>query len=248
MYTTTEAAQNYCIGAKKRMNQGIFRLLAMSLLAGSFIALAGFGATIGGHLAGKLASGAIFPTGLAMVLLAGSELFTGNSLLVMPLLRGEIRLLSMLRNWLLVYVGNFLGAALTAWMVVGAGVSEDLAGAMLSTAAAKVTLPFGAALLRGILCNFLVCLAVWMSLTAKTAGGKIAALFFPIFLFVLCGFEHSVANMYYIPTGILLAQDGSVTWAGFVHNLLPVTLGNLIGGCGLGVLLYLLHLKNTPRS
>lgn len=178
-----------------------------------------------------------------MVLLAGSELFTGNSLLVMPLLRGDIRPIQMLRNWLIVYAGNFLGALLVAWMVTASGIFDAISPLVVSTAAAKASLPFAQALLRGVLCNFLVCLAVWMGLTAKSAGGKIAALFFPVFLFVLCGFEHCVANMYYIPAGLFLVRDGSVTWVGLAHNMLPVTLGNLIGGCGLGVTLYGLHAR-----
>ena len=104
----------------------------------------------------------------------------------------------------------------------------------------------GAALLRGVLCNFLVCLAVWMAFCAQSAGGKVVSLFGPIFLFVLCGFEHSVANMYYIPAGIFLAEKGEVTWLSLWRNLLPVTLGNMVGGCGLGGILYLLYgRKNT---
>ena len=191
--TFAQAAEDYCAAAEKRVTQSLPRLLLLGALAGAFIAFAGVAASIGGALGGKLASATIFPIGLTMVLLAGSELFTGNCLFLMPLLRRNITAGHMLRN-----------------------------------------------------CNFLVCLAVWMAFCAQSAGGKVVSLFGPIFLFVLCGFEHSVANMYYIPAGIFLAENGEVTWLSLWQNLLPVTLGNMVGGCGLGGILYLLYgRKNT---
>ena len=181
-----------------------------------------------------------------MVLLAGSELFTGNCLFLMPLLRGNIAAGRMLRNWVAVYLGNLLGSVAVAFLVVQCRALDGIAEAAVAAAATKAALPFGVALLRGVLCNFLVCLAVWMAFCAQSAGGKVVSLFGPIFLFVLCGFEHSVANMYYIPAGIFLAENGEVTWLSLWQNLLPVTLGNMVGGCGLGGILYLLYgRKNT---
>lgn len=244
--TFAQAAEDYCAAAEKRVTQSLPRLLLLGALAGAFIAFAGVAASIGGALGGKLASATIFPIGLTMVLLAGSELFTGNCLFLMPLLRRNITVGHMLRNWVAVYLGNLLGSVAVAFLVVQCGALDGIAEAAMVTAAAKAALPFGVALLRGVLCNFLVCLAVWMAFCAQSAGGKVVSLFGPIFLFVLCGFEHSVANMYYIPAGIFLAENGEVTWLSLWQNLLPVTLGNMVGGCGLGGILYLLYgRKNT---
>ena len=221
-------------------------MLLLGALAGAFIAFAGVAASIGGALGGKLASATILPIGLTMVLLAGSELFTGNCLFLMPLLRRNITAGHMLRNWVAVYLGNLLGSVAVAFLVVQCGALDGIAEAAVAAALTKAALPFGVALLRGVLCNFLVCLAVWMAFCAQSAGGKVVSLFGPIFLFVLCGFEHSVANMYYIPAGIFLAENGEVTWLSLWQNLLPVTLGNMVGGCGLGGILYLLYgRKNT---
>lgn len=244
--TFAQAAEDYCAAAEKRVTQSLPRLLLLGALAGAFIAFAGVAASIGGALGGKLASATIFPIGLTMVLLAGSELFTGNCLFLMPLLRRNITAGHMLRNWVAVYLGNLLGSVAVAFLVVQCGALDGIAEAAVSTALTKAALPFGVALLRGVLCNFLVCLAVWMAFCAQSAGGKVVSLFGPIFLFVLCGFEHSVANMYYIPAGIFLAENGEVTWLSLWQNLLPVTLGNMVGGCGLGGILYLLYgRKNT---
>lgn len=244
--TFAQAAEDYCAAAEKRVTQSLPRLLLLGALAGAFIDFAGVAASIGGALGGKLASATIFPIGLTMVLLAGSELFTGNCLFLMPLLRRNITAGHMLRNWVAVYLGNLLGSVAVAFLVVQCGALDGIAEAAVAAAVTKAALPFGVALLRGVLCNFLVCLAVWMAFCAQSAGGKVVSLFGPIFLFVLCGFEHSVANMYYIPAGIFLAENGEVTWLSLWQNLLPVTLGNMVGGCGLGGILYLLYgRKNT---
>lgn len=244
--TFAQAAEDYCAAAEKRVTQSLPRLLLLGALAGAFIAFAGVAASIGGALGGKLASATIFPIGLTMVLLAGSELFTGNCLFLMPLLRRNITAGHMLRNWVAVYLGNLMGSVAVAFLVVQCGALDGIAEAAVAAALTKAALPFGVALLRGVLCNFLVCLAVWMAFCAQSAGGKVVSLFGPIFLFVLCGFEHSVANMYYIPAGIFLAENGEVTWLSLWQNLLPVTLGNMVGGCGLGGILYLLYgRKNT---
>ena len=244
--TFAQAAEDYCAAAEKRVTQSLPRLLLLGALAGAFIAFAGVAASVGGALGGKLTSATIFPIGLTMVLLAGSELFTGNCLFLMPLLRRNITAGHMLRNWVAVYLGNLLGSVAVAFLAVQCGALDGIAEAAVAAAVTKAALPFGVALLRGVLCNFLVCLAVWMAFCAQSAGGKVVSLFGPIFLFVLCGFEHSVANMYYIPAGIFLAENGEVTWLSLWQNLLPVTLGNMVGGCGLGGILYLLYgRKNT---
>lgn len=236
-----QAAEDYCAAAQKRVQQGAMRLLLLGTLAGAFIAFAGVAASLGGAAAGKLASAAIFPIGLTMVLLAGSELFTGNCLFLMPLLRRDVTAAQVLRNWILVYLGNFLGSILVAFLVVQSRSLDSIAPTAITTAMTKAGLSFGVAFLRGVLCNLLVCLAVWMAFCAGSAGGKVVSLFGPIFVFVLCGFEHSVANMYYIPVGIFLSGNTDVTFAALARNLIPVTLGNLVGGCLLGGILYLLY-------
>lgn len=249
MFTPAEVAKNYITIGKGKANQTTLKMFLLAILAGAFIALAGAAATFGNAYVNKVVGAAIFPAGLAMVLVAGSELFTGNCLLVIPLLEKEITFAQMLRNWLIVYIGNLVGGLLITSMAVCAGTFDSVYEAVVNTAAAKVSLSFGAALLRGILCNFLVCLGVWMAFAAKSVGGKIAGLFFPVFVFVLCGFEHSIANMFYIPAGILeaarfdVAADGLSVYGMFVKNLLPVTLGNIIGGAGLGLLYWRIYLK-----
>ena len=180
----------------KKANLSIFKMILLGMFAGAFIALAGVGASFGNVYAGKLAGALIFPAGLAMVVVAGSELFTGNCLMVTALLSREIGPLRLLKNWLFVFIGNFIGALLVALIVTSSGVLDPISDSVVATASAKVSMGFPVAMLRGVLCNFLVCIAVWMAFGAKTVGGKIAAVFFPVFLFVLCGFEHSIANMY----------------------------------------------------
>lgn len=201
-----------------------------------------------------------------MVLLAGSELFTGNCLLSIPLLEKEISVGGLLKNWIVVYFGNMVGGMLVAAGLAFSGQFNMFGGAMavsvFSTAAAKCSLSFMDAFIKGIFCNVLVCLAVWMSFSAKDSAGKVLSLFFPILIFVVCGFEHCVANMYYIPAGIIaksnekyvqVAMDkygitaeqlSELSWKNFfIDSSIPVTLGNIIGGMMLGVVLYLIYKK-----
>ena len=264
MLSTREIARKWEETARSKANLSFWRLLALGFLAGMFIAMGALGCTvaqayIGGGI-GKLLGACVFPAGLILVVLAGAELFTGNCLMAGPLSNGKVRAGSVLRNWLLVYLGNFAGSLFMACLVHASGFLEnaDLCAAVMSIAKAKCTLPFDAALIRGIGCNVLVCGAVWMASGAEGAGGKAVCCFFPVMLFVLCGFEHSVANMYYAPLGIMVrdtwgssfslfrhametaAPEGfmeSVGWGSFLlHNLLPVTLGNILGGAGLAVI------------
>ena len=231
------------------------RLLIWALLAGAYIA---FGAQASQMVSfnlladpdslgvGRLVSAAVFPVGLMMVVLCGAELFTGNCLMIIGVLDRKIRISGMLRNWVLVYLGNFLGALLVVALMKSTGLWETgsglLGASVIKTAQAKVQLCFGQAFVRGILCNWLVCLAVWMSTGARETVSKIFAIWFCIGLFVISGFEHSIANMYFIPAGIAAAADSglaqlagcdvSVLTVGnfLVKNLLPVTLGNILGG------------------
>ena len=227
-------------------------MVSLGILAGAYIALGAEGATMVTHdiatigLA-RLVTGAVFAVGLMMVVIAGGELFTGNILITIGVLEGSVRLRSMLRNWAIVYFANFGGALLVAYLMYASGLwaynNNQVGAAVLKVAVAKTGLSFGMAFARGILCNWLVCLAVWMAFAGKDVVSKIFGIFFPITLFVSSNFEHSIANMYYIPAGILAkhmpgaveashlgAKLDAVTWHNFLYaNLLPVTLGNIVG-------------------
>jgi len=195
----------------------------------------------------RLAGGLIFCLGLILVVVGGAELFTGNSLMVIAWMDHKITAVSMLRNWLLVYLGNFVGSVILAFLVFLSKEylfsQGEVGKTILNLALVKVNYPFSQALALGILCNILVCLAVWMTFAGNTVTDKIAAIVFPITAFVAAGFEHSVANMYAIPLGwIIKTFDpsytaatslnlASITWKNILlSNLLPVTLGNIIGG------------------
>lgn len=221
--------------------------LTLAILAGVFIALGalfytlvvtgselGFGPT-------RLLGGIAFSLGLVLVIIGGAELFTGNSLIVMAWVDGAVTTKALLRNWGLVYAGNLVGSLFAVALVFLAGTLDVADGAARQTAAAiaiaKVGLDPATAFFRGILCNLLVCLAVWMCFAAHTVSGKVLAIVFPVSAFVAIGFEHSVANMYLIPIGALYAPD-EVGIGGFIANLVPVTIGNIVGGGLLVALVY----------
>ena len=231
------------------------KVFFLSLLAGAFIGMGAiFATTVSAGSAGvlpfgvaKLLAGLVFCLGLILVIVGGAELFTGNNLIVMAWAGGKVTTTQLLRNWGIVYFGNFVGslgtAALLYWSkqyTFGGGAVGTTA---LSIANAKVELGFMQAIALGILCNALVCLAVWLTFSARSTIDKIAAIIFPITAFVAAGFEHSIANMYFIPIGILIktfdvpftTNTGldltNLTWGNFLlANLLPVTIGNIIGG------------------
>ena len=241
MLSSKEIAKKWESIAQGKASLSVPNLLLLGILAGMFIAFGALGSTaasagIGGGL-GKLLGACVFPTGLMLVVMAGAELFTGNCLMAGPALNGKVKWTGVLKNWLFVYLGNMCGAFLFSWLVNQSGLmSADVANAAKSIAANKCALSFGQALLRGIGCNILVCGAVWMASGAQNAGGKAALCFFPVMLFVLCGFEHSVANMYYIPLGLQLGAEGVTVNVYLLSNLLPVTLGNILGGAGLAMI------------
>ncbi|MFZ7101967.1 MAG: formate/nitrite transporter family protein [Peptococcaceae bacterium] len=246
-YLAPAEIKAYCadVGVKKCHNKTM-RLLVLGIFAGMFIALGAAGANMAIHslpasLGGikKLIAGAIFPVGLMLVIIAGGELFTGNNLITVALLEKKVTLKEMLNNWVLVYLGNFIGSIFVAWMIYESGLfntSQGLLGELhINTALAKTGLTFSQAFIRGILCNILVALAVWMSFAATRIVDKIAAIWFPVMLFIVGGYEHCIANMYYIPAGIMAAGGEAsglgLTWSAFViNNLVPVTLGNIVGG------------------
>ena len=222
-------------------------VFVLAVLAGAFIALgAAFATTVasGSDLpygVTRLLMGLAFSLGLILVVIAGAELFTGNNLIVMAWASRRVGTAQLARNWAIVYVGNLVGALGTAILVrlgeqytFGGGVVGETA---VSIASAKVGLGFGHAVALGILCNALVCLAVWLTYGAHTTADKVLAIVPPITAFVAMGFEHSVANMYFIPVALLIERDSAVPdvpgldWGSFVlDNLVPVTIGNVIGG------------------
>jgi formate/nitrite transporter len=201
----------------------------------------------------QVLGGVAFSLGLILVVVGGAELFTGNNLLVMAWADGKITTVEMLRNWALVYVANAFGAiglAVVVYLSQHAGMNQGAVGAAyLKIAAVKMALPFWEAFFKGVLCNLLVCLAVWMALAGRSVTDKVLAIVFPISAFVAAGFEHCVANMYFIPLAIFLkggvaAPSGtelaSLDWGGFAGNLIPVTLGNIVGGSVMVALVYYL--------
>jgi formate/nitrite transporter len=265
--------------AKTKAGLSFVRLAVLGILAGAFIAFAAEASNMAAFnlLAssdtfglGRVVAGAVFPLGLIFCVLTGTELFTGNCLMVGGLAAREIRLGAMLRNWGIVYVFNLVGSLLIVCMMASSGLwhsGGDLLGAVtIKIAAGKTGLSFESAFVLGIMCNWLVCLGVWMAWAAADVGGKIAACFFPVFAFVTSGFEHSVANMYYIPAGILAKGDAALagkaaeigvsadalshlTWGSFfADNLIPVTLGNIVGGGLFVALAYFVATSRFPPS
>lgn len=226
--------------ARNKTVMPIWKLVLSGIFAGLFIALGGLGSQLAstaiGGTAGKLVGACVFPVGLFLVVTVGAELFTGNCMLTAPWLsRGttQVKGSGILKNWIFVYIGNFIGGLLLSLAVVCSHMDTMFDGAlgktMTGAAASKMAIEPGEAVIKAILCNVLVCLAVWVAMGATSLGGKAIAVFAPVMLFVLCGFEHSIANMYFIPTGLFLGAEGDVG-AFLVNNLLPVTIGNIIGG------------------
>ena len=267
------AAKAADVGVAKA-GMSTLRTFALSVLAGAFIALgAMFATTAVAGAAGALPfgvirvlAGIVFSLGLVLVVVAGAELFTGNNLIVMAWAERRVTALRMLRNWAIVYAGNLAGALLTVLLVFAGGQYEfgdgSVGASALAIADAKAGLGFGQAIALGIMCNALVCLAVWMSYSARSVTDKILAVVFPITAFVASGFEHSVANMFFLPMGLLVRERGSdeffaaagvspsdypdLTAANaIVDNLIPVTIGNVIGGSLMVGLVYWLVYVRT---
>jgi formate transporter len=261
------------VGVKKA-NMSIDVMLALAILAGAFIACGAIFATTiwaGGptfaaaegvksgmtYGVWRLLGGLVFCLGLILVIVAGAELFTGNNLILMAWVDGKVPFVKLLRNWIIVYVGNFIGSIITAGIMFFTMQYKFSSGAIgttvLTIANSKCGLTFVQALALGIMCNALVCLAVWLCYSARSTTDKILSIIFPITAFVAAGFEHSIANMYFIPIGLFVKTDATfltsigktaadfakLTWGNFfLANLLPVTLGNIIGGAGMVGLVY----------
>lgn len=238
-----------------KASYGKIKTLILAIAAGAFIAFGAQGSLTA--MAGtdtlafgfaKLLGGIVFSTGLMLIVFTGAELFTGNVLLGLSVLERKIPVTKLIRNWFWVYIGNFIGAVIVALLIHFAnayhGPNEVLGVLGLKVAYGKVNLTFAQAFASGILCNWLVCMAVWMAAAAKDVAGKILAILFPITTFAMCGYEHCVANMYMITNGLLIKTSAAVTLVsnltaeqiatlnlkGFlINNLIPVTLGNIVG-------------------
>ena len=217
--------------AQKKCSKTVGRLFADGILAGFLIAVGGYAsqlATVMGHP--RIVSAAIFPAGLIMVVLTGSELFTGNCLMAGSVAAKDVSLPGTLRVLAVSYIGNLAGALLMVCMIWLTCMTPEHMAVAEKAATAKISMPIPEMMIRAVLCNILVCIAVWMASQVQDAAGKILALFVPVFTFVYCGFEHSIANMFYLPLGGAPAGDA-------VYQIAVVTAGNLIGGGLTGILL-----------
>lgn len=252
------------------------QMIMMGIMAGAFIALGGACSNVAVHgiadvgLSRTLA-GAIFPVGLMLIVLVGGELFTGNCLIAMAVLDRKTTPGKMVRNLVTVYCSNLVGALIIDFLIFFSGQLNYSGGGLgaytIKVALAKVTIQPGAAVVSGILCNMLVCLAILMAGAAKDVAGKVWAIFFPICAFVIGGFEHCVANMFYIPAGILAAsrpeyaakaeelygittqQCAELTAVGSLRNLIPVTVGNVLGGAFfIGAMYYFIYIHNSKKG
>lgn len=263
--TITEVIEQNIQTGIKKTNLTTKKLILLGIAAGFFIGIGAEASSLAMHgisnvgLA-RTVAGAVFPIGLMLIVLLGGELFTGNCLISMAVYDKKAKLKGMIRNLTIVYISNFIGAALMAWMINNCGqlnFSDGGAGAFtIKVALGKVGIDPMQAIISGILCNVLVCLAIFMAATAKDVAGKCIAIFFPIFVFVISGFEHCVANMYYIPAGIFAAHNplyvakatelygitaeqlSGLNFGTMFSNLVPVTIGNVIGGMVFVGLLY----------
>jgi formate/nitrite transporter len=258
------------VGAQKASTDAL-SLLALAVLAGAFIALGGvFSTTAVAGTAGapwgpvRVLAGLAFSLGLILVVVGGAELFTGNTLMVMAWAGGRVRTAALLRTWTIVLAGNVAGALATAFLVYLSGIHRRGSGAFgataLATAVSKVQLGFVEAVALGVLGNALVCLAVWLTLSARTTADRMLAVIPPISAFVAAGFEHSIANVYFVPLALFITRfdpafaGGAgvplepLTWTAFViRNLVPVTIGNIVGGTLLvGAVYWFVYLRGRP--
>lgn len=275
-YTPSEVIKSNIKSAVAKANLPLAKMILLGMMAGAFIAFGGAASSVAAHgvadvgLARSIA-GAIFPVGLMLVVFTGSELFTGNSLMIMAVIDKKITLLKMIRNLVVVYFANFIGALIIDVLVFLSGQFDFSGGGLgaytIKVALAKTSIAPVTAVISGILCNILVCLAIVLAGTAKDSIGRIFGIFFPIAAFVVCGFEHCVANMFYIPAGMLAAtntayvqkaqelyeitaqQCSSLTHFAGTESLLFVTIGNIIGGVlFVGVVLYMAHIKLSGKK
>lgn len=257
MRTILERNEEYFKTAKEKTSRKLHQLFVLSLFGGIFSAFGSIGFAFGQFYSGSRLVGAlIFPMGIILTTLAGADVFMGNALISMPVLSGEVKLSKFLKTHALVFVGNFIGAFLIASLTAASGVlGGGIAESVISTAVAKAELAPYQSIIRGILCNMLVTLGVWSAVVAKSAAGKFMALYFPIVVFVSAGFENAITNVYFLTSGAFASAmyNGSselgVILLGFAKNLIPVAIGNMIGGMAIGALYRIAYVeKNKNRE
>lgn len=274
-HSPKEIAKKIESAGVQKTNLNFTSSFILSILAGAFISLGGIYFTFATSQIivtkpfTQILGGLVFSLGLILVVVAGAELFTGNNLSIMSLLSKKITTKKMLKNWLIVYTGNFVGSTLTAGVLYMSKAwtanNYDFGIRAIVIASHKVNLGFVDAFFLGILCNSLVCLAIWLAASAKTVSGKILAIIFPISAFVALGFEHSVANMYFLSFALMIKDDpfllsaihtagitvdtSNIDFTGLLNNIVPVTLGNIVGGSVfVGVIYWLAYLRNNRKE
>ncbi len=271
LFTPAETIQNYISTGEAKCGNKKLKAFVLAILAGAFIGFGAVASTTAAHAVAnvglaRLITGAIFPVGLIMVLTMGAELFTGDCLITISVCCKRVKIIRMIRFLVIVYIGNFVGSVILAAIIAYSGQlnysANGLALSAMKIATAKCSLSFINALLSGIACNIIVCMAVIISLAAKDIGGKVLGAYFPVMAFATSGFEHSIANMYYITVALFAktipgyaqaAQEAgldisNLTWGKmFVNNLLPVTIGNIIGGVVIAFFLWYGHSKRTEK-
>jgi len=266
-FSPDEMGQNLETVTVKKVSYPWWKTFILAILSGVFVAFAGMFATVAGagsasmpYGVSRVLTGLVFCLGLILIVLSGTELFTGSTILSVGVVNKKIKISKLIKNWGLVYLGNFIGSFLIALLVFfgkqylfGNGVIGINA---VNIALSKLHHTFGESISLGILCNMLVCLAIWLTYSTKSVAGKIVALIFPITAFVAAGFEHSVANMYFVPVAWLIKNFDSnfvvnmnvtdLTWLHFLmSNLLPVTIGNIIGGVFIWLTFNFLYKKHA---
>lgn len=270
-FTPAEVAEKVKTVGVDKANMSIIPLVILSLMAGAFISFAAMYYTVVMTGAGdayglaRLVGGLVFALGFILVVIAGAELFTGNTLVVMAYAKGQVSFAGLMRNWGIVYVGNLIGALVTVYLVYLSGYLDNdsygVGATALKAGLAKVELTTTEAFVRGLFCNVLVCLGSWMVYASRSVTDKVMAVLFPISGFVAMGFEHCVANMYMIPIAMIAAADQAIVatsqlspeqlqaldFGGLIGNLIPVTLGNIVGGAGfVAMAYYLVYVYSRP--
>lgn len=270
LYTSKQVLQRCIRASITKTKSPIWKTIMMGIMAGAFISFGAAASSVPLHGIenvgiARTVGGVVFPIGLMLIVFIGGELFTGNCLMITGILDKRYSIFAMLKNLAVVFLSNFIGAVFVALLIANSGQlgfsDGALGGYAIKTAVTKANLSFGTAFISGILCNILVCAAVFMATGAKDAAGKLWSIFFPIFVFVVCGFEHCVANLYYLCTGVLAVGNSSYTAKAvekyglteeqlasldlgnmFMNNVLPVTLGNVVGGVVfIGIPVYFLN-------
>ena len=272
VFTPAEITANYADTGAKKASSPVWKLLLLGILAGFLIGMGSAVTNTATHAisnvsAARIICGLLFPFGLGMVMLTGAELFTGNCMIPISVLEHKTSIGSMLKNWICVYIGNFIGGILLAIGCAYFGQFDYSDGGLavytIKVAASKCSIVFPNAVVMGFFCNLLVCIGVLCATSAKDTAGKIIGAYIPVAFFVICGFEHCVANMYYVPAGLfamnvpkyaqLAAEAGidtsMLTWGNFlVRNLLPVTIGNILGGIAIAFTMWASHLCTVKHK